>query len=96
MFRSLERARSLKVLYSKFADVEDMTVENAPKYKIIGSFLLMATHSKETAIVLDRLILNQTGILHWHNIVRVSHKHLHTLATLHQLQIFEQVVDGGT
>lgn len=91
----LKRARSLKVLHSELADVKDMAIENAPKYKIIRTFLLMTAHSKETAIVLDRLILNQTGILHGYDVMSVSHKHLHSLTTLHQLQVFEQFVDCG-
>ena len=81
----LKLGSSLEILDAELKDVEDVAIENAPKHQIIGSFLLMTADSEQTAVILDRLVLDQTGVVHWHDIVGVSHKHLHSLSTLHQL-----------
>ena len=96
VLRCFESLCALEFFDSHFEHIEDVSVENTPKYQVVWSLFLMVSNSEQTAVVLDRLVLDQGWILHRCDIVGVSDKHLNSLPTLHQLNVLQQVVDRLT
>ena len=54
--------RAFEVLDADFKHVEHVAIVNAPKHQIIRSFLLVTANSEQAAVVLDRLILQETWV----------------------------------
>ena len=94
MLGCLKSVSGLEVGDSQLKHVEDVAIENAPKDQIIRSFLLMAAHGEQTAVILHRLALDKRRVLHCNEVMRMSHQHLHSITALHQLKVLQQVVDG--
>ena len=46
MPRSFELGTRFEICDTKFEHVENMTIKNTPKYQVVGSLFLMATHSE--------------------------------------------------
>lgn len=89
----LKGVRGLEVGDSQLEHVEDVAIENAPNHQIVRSFLLVAAHGEQTAVILHRLVLDKRRVLHCNEVMRVSHQHLHSITPLHQLKVLQQVVD---
>ena len=53
-----------------------MAIENAPKHKIIRSFLLVIANYEETTVIFDSLVFDKTGILHRCYVVRLPDEKL--------------------
>jgi len=87
---------STEVGDTELKHIENMAVKNTPKYEIVWSLFLVAADGKETAVVLNRLILDQTDIFHGNEVMSVSHKHLHSISALEHLQVLQQIVHGLT
>ena len=81
----LEHRCCFEVCDSELKHVEDVTIKDAPKHQVIWSLLLMTANSEQAAIVLDRLIFDQTRVLHSDEVMGVSDKHLDLLTAFHQL-----------
>lgn len=93
---SLELFCSTEVGNTELKHIENMTVKNTPKYEIVWSLFLVAADGKETAVVLNRLVLDQTDVFHGDEVMGVSHEHLHSFSTLEHLQVLQQIVHGLT
>ena len=59
VLRCFEFPCSLEFFDSKFKHIEDVSVENTPKYQVVWSLFLMVTNGEQTAVILDRLVLDQ-------------------------------------
>ena len=49
----LKGVRGLEVGDSQLEHVEDVAIENAPNHQIVRSFLLVAAHGEQTAVILN-------------------------------------------
>ncbi len=94
VFWCLEFIRAFEVFDSHFEHVENMTVKNTPKHQVVRSLFLMIANHEQTAVILHRLVFNQTWVFHRNDIVSVTYKHLHPLSSFHELDVFEKVVYG--
>ena len=76
MLSSAERSCTSEIFNAKLKHVQHMAIENAPKHKIIRSFLLVIANYKETTVIFDSLVFDKTGILHRCNVVRLPDEKL--------------------
>lgn len=60
----LEFVCAFELLDTELKHVHNVTVEGSSEHEVIRALLLMATHSKETAVVLHCLVLEERYILH--------------------------------
>lgn len=92
ILRRLEFICAFEIENSKFKHVEDVTIKATSQHKVVWSLLLVTADSKETAIVLFGLVLDERCVFHGEDVMGVSHEHLNAFSVLHQLQVFHQVV----
>ena len=96
VIRGLEFLCALEILNAELKHVENVAVENTPKYQVVRSLLLVTAHGKQAAVILDGLVLKEARVFEGQHIMRVADQHLYSLTPLHQLQVLHQVVDRLT
>ena len=91
--RCLEVINSSKIFNTCFEEVENVSVVNAPKSQIVRTLLLVRANAKETCVVLHSLIFDQTWVFKWSNVMSSTHQKLDHVLRLHNLNVFQQVVN---